>query len=72
MKSHLKWAWISRKHLKFEGIIVQDDPASEVYPIATNWTWWKQEELGRDFSVENENLAVADNIRSKQDQMLYK
>ena len=52
----------------FEGIIVQDDPASEVYPIATNTTGHDEVFVGRirrDFSVENGvNLwVVADNIR---------
>ena len=52
----------------FEGIIVQDDPASEVYPIATNTNGHDEVFVGRirrDFSVENGvNLwVVADNIR---------
>lgn len=52
----------------FEGIIVQDDPSSEVYPIATNTNGHDEVFVGRirrDFSVENGvNLwVVADNIR---------
>ena len=52
----------------FEGIIVQDDPSSEVYPIATNANGHDEVFVGRirrDFSVENGvNLwVVADNIR---------
>ena len=52
----------------FEGIIVQDDPSSEVYPITTNANGHDEVFVGRirrDFSVENGvNLwVVADNIR---------
>ena len=52
----------------FEGIIVQDDPSSEVYPIAPNANGHDEVFVGRirrDFSVENGvNLwVVADNIR---------
>lgn len=52
----------------FKGIIVQDDPASEVYPIATTASGHDEVFVGRirrDFSVENGvNLwVVADNIR---------
>ena len=52
----------------FEGIVVQDDPASELYPLATNANGHDEVFVGRirrDFSVENGvNLwVVADNIR---------
>lgn len=52
----------------FEGIIVKDDPASEIYPIATDANGHDDVYVGRirrDFSVENGvNLwVVADNIR---------
>ena len=52
----------------FKGIIVQDDPASDLYPLATNATGHDEVFVGRirrDFSVENGvNLwVVADNIR---------
>ena len=52
----------------FEGIVVQDDPAFELYPLATNANGHDEVFVGRirrDFSVENGvNLwVVADNIR---------
>ena len=52
----------------FKGIVVQDDPSTNLYPLATNATGHDEVFVGRirrDFSVENGvNLwVVADNIR---------
>ena len=52
----------------FEGIVVQDDPASELYPLATNANGHDEVFVGRirkDFSKKNTlNLwVVADNLR---------
>ena len=52
----------------FEGIVVQDDPASELYPLATNANGHDEVFVGRirkDFSKKNSlNLwVVADNLR---------
>ncbi len=52
----------------FKGIVVQDDPSTNLYPLATNATGYDEVFVGRirrDFSVENGvNLwVVADNIR---------
>ena len=64
----LLWKKLKKSWQNLNGIIVQDDPKSNIYPLATNCSGKDEVFVGRirrDFSVENGlNLwVVSDNIR---------